>query len=122
MRLKKILSVLVVLAVIAIPVISLAATAPITNPAPQFFVNVPGDGSFKSIFEFIIESILLPLVGTICLLFIILGGYRYVTSGGDQEAAESGKKMISNAVIGLVIIIFSYIIVNLVVNVLKGTT
>lgn len=93
----------------------------IENPAKGLFVGKIGDGSFKSIFMFLINDILLPLAGTVALMFIIIGGYQYITSSGDEEVAAQGKKTLTNAVLGLVIVIFSYVIVVVVINALgKG--
>ncbi|MFH1565844.1 MAG: hypothetical protein ABIB98_01425 [bacterium] len=41
----------------------------------------------------------------ICLLFVILGGIKYATSGGDKFAAQEGKSAITNAIIGFVVIV-----------------
>lgn len=66
-------------------------------------------------------NIFLGVVGIIAIGFIILGGFRYITSAGNDEAAESGKKMITNAIIGLVVIILSYTIITVIINALgKG--
>ena len=58
----------------------------------------------------------LYLAGAIAVIFVILGGYRYVTSAGNEEAATKGRKTIVNALIGLVFIILAYVIVNAVAN------
>ena len=41
----------------------------------------------------------------ISLVFVIIGGIKYIASGGDKLQTEEGKKTVSNAVIGLVIIL-----------------
>ena len=102
-----------------IPVFS-ALAANITNPAPGLFVGPKGDGSFGALFMFIINSIMLPLAGIVAMTFIIIGGYQYITSSGDEELAAKGKKTLSNAVIGLVVVILSYIIVTVVINAISG--
>ncbi len=58
----------------------------------------------------------LYLSGAIAVLFIIIGGYRYLTSAGNEEGAKKGRTTVVNALIGLVIIILAYVIVNVVVN------
>ncbi|MBU1083141.1 pilin [Patescibacteria group bacterium] len=57
------------------------------------------------------------LAGTIALIYLIWGGVTYMTGG--EKGAESGKKMITNAIIGLAIIALSVVIVNAVVGVLS---
>ena len=52
----------------------------------------------------------------IAVVFVIIGGYMYVTSAGNEETAEKGRKTIINAIIGLVIVILSYSIVTVISN------
>lgn len=113
------LSVLSIVTGLFAPLFS-AFAAKIANPAPGLFVGYKGDGSFGALFMFVINSILLPLAGIIAMFFIIIGGYQYMTSSGDEEAAARGKRNLQNAIIGLVIIILSYVIVTVVINALKG--
>ena len=46
----------------------------------------------------------------IALLFLILGGISWITSGGDKQKTESAQKTITNAVIGLVITVVAFAI------------
>lgn len=56
--------------------------------------------------------ILIGLLLSITVLFIILGGYQYVTSAGNEEQAKRGRRTLTYAIIGLVVVILSYVIVN----------
>ena len=69
------------------------------------------DGIFKTVI-----NVLLFLIGAISVIMIIYGGIRYVTSGGDQGAVTSAKNTILYAVVGLVVAILAYAIVNFVVD------
>ncbi len=60
------------------------------------------------------------VAGLIAILFIMLGGFYYLTSGGNDEQAEKGKKILINAIIGLVVIIMSTAIVTIVSGLLSG--
>jgi len=62
---------------------------------------------------------LLWLAGSIAVIFLIVGGFRYLTSAGNEEAAEKGKKTLVTSIIGLVIIILSATIVRIVANTLS---
>jgi hypothetical protein len=62
-----------------------------------------------------IINVLLFVVGAISVLMIIIGGLRYVLSGGDQNAVSGAKNTILYAVIGLIVAIMAYAIVNFVV-------
>lgn len=59
---------------------------------------------------------MLLFAGIIAVVFIIYGGYLYITSAGNEESAEKGKNTMVNAIIGIVIIVLSYVIVNVIVN------
>ena len=59
-------------------------------------------------------DILLGVAFLIAVLFLIIGGFRYIVSAGNEETAEKGKKTVINALIGIVIIILSYVIVSVV--------
>lgn len=61
-------------------------------------------------------QILLLLSAVVAILFIVIGGFMYMTSSGNQEQADKGKKMITNAIIGLIVIILSYTIISIVIN------
>lgn len=56
----------------------------------------------------------------IAVIFLIIGGFRYITAGGNEESAEKGKSSVINALIGIVIIVLSYVIVNVVANLVTG--
>lgn len=59
---------------------------------------------------FIIQF-LLTVAGLIAVLFVVIGGYHYVV-GGLTEDKEKGKKTIFNALIGLIVALSAWIIVN----------
>ena len=52
----------------------------------------------------------------IAVLFLIIGGFWYITSGGNEETAEKGKNTVVNALIGIVIIVLAFVIVSVVAN------
>ncbi|HYC79935.1 MAG TPA: hypothetical protein VEC17_02820 [Candidatus Binatia bacterium] len=66
-------------------------------------------------------NIALALAGLIAVLFLIIGGFRYITAGGNDEAAGSAKKIILNAVIGIIVVILSFVVVRVVGNTLTTT-
>ena len=69
------------------------------------------DGLIKRII-----NILLWAIGIVSVIMIIIGGIRYSTSNGDSNNVTAAKNTIMYAVIGLVIAIFAYAIVNFVLN------
>lgn len=52
----------------------------------------------------------------IALAFLIYGGIKWITSGGDKSAVEGARNMIVAALVGLVIVFLSYLILNFVLN------
>lgn len=54
---------------------------------------------------------LLGLAGLISIGFVVYGGFRYVV-GGLSEDKESGKKIIKHALIGLIVSLSAWILVN----------
>ncbi|MFA4930253.1 MAG: pilin [Patescibacteria group bacterium] len=43
--------------------------------------------------------------GLIMIAYLIFGGYKYITSGGNEEKIKEGQKSITNAIIGFVIVL-----------------
>ena len=61
-----------------------------------------------------IVNILLYILGAIAVVMIVIGGIRYTTSNGDSGSIKSAKDTILYAVIGLIVAILAYSIVNFV--------
>ncbi len=76
-----------------------------------------GKISFDMIPYFItyIVNFLLSLVGLVCVLFIVLGGYYYVF-GGLSEDKDKGKKTIEHALMGMALALLSWTIVNVILS------
>jgi hypothetical protein len=58
----------------------------------------------------------LGFIGIILLIMFILSGARFMTSGGDDEKVKKAKKTFYSAIIGIIIILSSYSIVEFVIN------
>lgn len=59
-----------------------------------------------------IVNYFLYFLGLIATLMVIYGGILYVTAAGDTEKVDKGKKVISYALIGIIIILLSFALVN----------
>jgi uncharacterized membrane protein len=59
---------------------------------------------------------LLMVLGIIAVIMIVVGGIRYTTSGGDSSGTKGAKDTIMYAIIGLVVAILAYTIVNFVLG------
>ena len=75
-----------------------------------------GDGSIisKGI------NIMLYAIGVISVVMLIVGGFRYVVSGGQKEAVTAAKNTILYAIIGLLVAIFAYPFIKFIVDVVLG--
>jgi hypothetical protein len=61
-------------------------------------------------------NILSVIIGAIAVVMIIIGGFRYVTSGGNAESTKSARQTIVYAIVGLIIVALAQIIVHFVLN------
>lgn len=61
-------------------------------------------------------NILSLAVGVVAVVMIIVGGLRYITSGGDSSNVTGAKNTILYAVVGLVVVAFAQVIVRFVVD------
>ncbi|MEK7551535.1 MAG: hypothetical protein AAB532_02955 [Patescibacteria group bacterium] len=52
----------------------------------------------------------------VALLYLIWGGFKWLTSGGDKTAVQGAREHIVAAIVGLVIIFMSYFILNFIIQ------
>lgn len=69
----------------------------------------------KQVFVNIINTVL-GLLGLIALIVVLIGGFRWMISMGEEERITRAKKTISGALIGIVLILLSWAIVNFVLK------
>ena len=72
-------------------------------------------------FERIVNAFLF-IIGAVAVIMLVYGGFRYVTSGGDASAVTAAKNTILYAVIGIIVAILAYAIVDFVVDQFSGGT
>ena len=63
-----------------------------------------------------ISSVLLFIVGAVAVIMIVIGGLRYVISGGDSSQVQGAKNTILYALVGIIVAILAYAAVNFVIN------
>lgn len=73
-------------------------------------------GAFKQI-----TNTILYIVGIIAVIMLIIGGVKYVLSGGDAKKVTDAKNTVLYAIIGLVISFLAYAIVNFVITALPSS-
>ena len=69
-----------------------------------------------------IINIALGILGIVALVIILMGGFKWMTAGGNEEGVESGKKAIGQGVVGLIIIFVAFAITRFVFSVLEQST
>ena len=88
-------------------------------------LNVPG-GTFQNLGGITIQDLIsglirLVLVAAAIIFFfmLVIGGIRWILSGGDKAATESARGQITAALVGLVVVFAAWAIINL-INLLFG--
>ena len=112
------------LATMALPMVALAQGAVTSNEL------LPGQiatelGQQQQDLRITIARIIRPamsLLGIIAVLIILYGGFKWMPSGGSDEAVGDAKKIITAGVIGLIIILTAYAIASFVINSLVTAT
>ncbi len=73
----------------------------------------------------IIENIVkvsLSLLAVVFLILIIYSGFEWMTAGGSEEKVKKAKGRIKNATIGVIIVLFSYIITSFIFSTIECST
>lgn len=64
---------------------------------------------------------LLIVAALLAFLYLILGGIKWITSGGDKAGMEEARNKITHAIVGLIIVGAAWAIMTLVQNFLGVT-
>lgn len=114
-----------------VPVLALGVSlvAPVAEPAYAQFDQGISDGAGSAqgkdqssdlfgdtgVFK-TITNVLLFIIGAISVIMLIIGGIRYTVSAGDSSAVTGAKNTILYAVVGIVVAILAYAVVNFVIG------
>lgn len=75
--------------------------------------DIPTISDLESVIGNVVRSAL-GLAGIVLFVLLLVGGFKFITSGGDPKAVESAKNTLTHAIIGLVIILASYLVLVLI--------
>ncbi len=110
---------------VALPVTAAAATVNIDQgvcSGTNFDISGNGQNcpttsstNFQGLLDNIV-NIFSAIVGVVAVIMIIVGGLRYITSGGDSSRVGSAKTTIIYALVGLVVVVLAQLIVHFVIN------
>lgn len=103
--------------VLAVDITGGADSAKGDNTPTSLFGSETDGGIFKTI-----VNVLLFIIGAISVIMLIIGGIRYTVSGGDSSAVTAAKNTILYAVVGIIVAILAYAIVNFVITSFTSTT
>lgn len=123
-RLKNILlglTATLLLGMTAVPAVSYAAAPTPTQSACNAITgnnscnDTSGSPSLGKIVK-VIVNVLSLIVGVAAVIMIMIGGFKYVTSGGDTNATASAKNTLIYAVVGLIVVALAQFIVQFVLH------
>lgn len=117
------------LALLLVPVAALPATSAVADTPKQTVCDAlqagtdcttqpPNSVGINSAISAVI-NLLSFLVGIVAVIMIIVGGFKYVTSGGDSAKITSAKNTLLYAVIGVIVAALAQVIVKFVLSKLK---
>ena len=75
--------------------------------------DIPAISDLERVFSSVVRAIL-GFAGIVLFVLLVMGGLKYITSGGDPKAAEGAKKTITYAIGGLVVVLLSYLVLVLI--------
>jgi len=67
-------------------------------------------------------KVVLGFLGTIAVVLIIVAGFQWMTAAGSEDKIAKAKKIMTAAVIGLVIVLMAYALSTFVINAIIGAT
>lgn len=96
-----------------------ATTQAIPQPAQSSLTIDPNLNASESIGKLAgqVVDVLLALAGAAAVIFMIYYGIMYITSAGNADRLKSARAGIINAIIGIVVIVAAYFIIQLSVNI-----
>ena len=77
------------------------------NPTPATL------GNLNQVFGSVISQ-LLTLVGMLAVVMLVVGGYKYLMAGTDKDAASKARNTLTYVVLGLILAVSAWMIINLV--------
>lgn len=84
-------------------------------------IKSPANGEVGKFVTTIVLNVLqagFTIAAYVAIFFIIKGGFLYIVSAGSSQGMEDGKKTITNAVIGLMIVLLAVAIINTIASIL----
>jgi hypothetical protein len=75
--------------------------------------GVPTIGGLQGVFGNVVQ-VALAFGGIVLFIMLLMGGFKYLSSGGDPKAVEGAKKTLTYAILGIVLLAAAYLILSLI--------
>lgn len=83
------------------------------------FLQPDASGALDSVLSRAI-GLVLTVAAVVAFFYLIVSGFQYMTAGGDADKATKARQGIINAIIGIIIILISYIVIRFVATSITG--
>jgi len=94
--------------------VTYTGTAPATASGTGMKLTSPIPGDLESVIGRII-NIAFGLVAIIALIYLVIGGFKYITSMASPEAQQGAKETMTSALIGLIAVLISYLVISFII-------
>jgi hypothetical protein len=107
------------LALVVVPRIVRATTFDFGTWASKLDVpRVEGEDQVSATAQVIINATntALTFIGLLAMVGLIFAGFLYLTAGGNKDRVETAKQMIRNVIVGISLILLSFVVTNFVIG------
>lgn len=120
-KFSKYLLSLAIISLLAVPMLATAQGNFGINEVNTGLGNTLSNRDPRSIVGSII-NIALGFLGVIAVVIVIMGGFKWMTAGGNEEKVTEAKKLLGAGVIGIVIILAAWALANFILNSVYNAT
>lgn len=81
----------------------------------------PTEGTATTLFASVLSSVIgfMTIIGALWFLFqVIISGYNWLSAGGDKQKIAEAQSKLTNAIIGLIVVVAAIFVVRLVTDLL----
>jgi hypothetical protein len=120
-KFSKFLLTFAVICALAIPMVTMAQNDNLfgLNEVSNGLGNTLSDSDPRAVVGRII-NVVLGFLGVIAVGIILLGGFKWMTGGGNEDKVGEAKKLLGAGVIGLIIILSAWAIATFIINQING--
>ncbi|MCD6471237.1 hypothetical protein J7K86_01780 [bacterium] len=113
---KKYLSAVLLVSFLLLPVFVFAQGPNLNEGLENFLAQTNlGNAPLPDVIGRVVK-IALSFLGLVAVIIIIVGGFQWMTSGGNEEKIGKAKKLMLSGIVGLVIIVLAYAIASFVIS------